>query len=195
MSSLIRCLFLPLTCFLIFAFFLHILFFPLLPPFSHPLFVSSRLTRLLTLSDQRQIVLSKEGNRAGGRQILCFSRGASSYECVYVCVAHCWTLDSRVIRFPVTACDLKSHEWGPVDSWPGACCRGRGNGWHLEIMASWDNMAVELGQGWKAYCQMYSITADSLLNIVIAIRKQSLWLCLLRFVAAFNSFLSFIMQS
>lgn len=168
------CLFFPVSSLIRFPLpllYFILCFFPSLISFSSssslPLPLALLLSLILlhssslffSLADRRQIVLSKERNKVGGQQILCLSHGALLRVCVWVraCVwvhvhvAHCWIQDSRVIRFPVTACDPKNHEWGPVDSWPGACCRGRGDGWKQEIMASWDNMAAEAGQCWKAY--------------------------------------------
>ena len=80
---------------------------------------------------------------------------------VRVCVRPCWTRDSGVIRFPVTARDPKtmSEVWSIAGQVPAA--GRRDDGWDLDIVASSDDKAG--GQGWEAYCQMYSITDDSLL--------------------------------
>lgn len=117
-----------LSLFLSFLFLLKL-------PFAIFTFLSSLsflLAHLLPFAGWRQIALSKEGNKDGGQQIL-LSFPRHNTHCVCVLgwvggsggggVAHCWTLDSRVICFPVTACDPKNHEWSPVDCWPGACCR------------------------------------------------------------------------
>lgn len=109
----------------------------------------------ISLAGLRPIVLSEGSNRAGGQQVFCLSHRQSWYVCDKV-------LNSG--HHPLSCHSLwpKNREWGPVDSWLGACCRERCNGWDLDIVASSDVMEAEAGQGSEAYYQMNSITLDSL---------------------------------
>lgn len=114
---------------------------PSLPPFS--------LSPSLSVCQKRQ-------QRRWSANLLSFP------QCIVVCVCvPCWTRDSGVIRFPVTARDPKtmSEVWSIAGQVPAA--GGRDDGWDLDIIASSDDKAA--GQGWEAYCQMFSITDDSLL--------------------------------
>lgn len=121
----------------LFLFFSH----PLLPPFLHSPSLS---------------VCQKRQQSRWSANLLSFP------QCIVVCVCvPCWTRDSGVIRFPVTARDPKtmSEVWSIAGQVPAA--GGRDDGWDLDIIASSDDKAA--GQGWEAYCQMFSITDDSLL--------------------------------
>lgn len=100
---------------------------------------------LRPLSGTRQIVLSEEANRSGGQQILCVSRGASM--CVLACVCVCGTVLDMGQESHLLSCHSlwpKNHKWGLVDSWPGACCRRRGERWDFDVISSSDNIAEKV---------------------------------------------------
>lgn len=158
----------PFVCLLISisSFSPVVLFFPhhpFRPPFFHPPPLCLSHSSTPSLWPETDSAVGRRQQTRWSANLLSFPLSIAVCVCMCVCVAQCWIRDRTVIRFPVTACDPKNHDWGAVDSWPGACCRERGDGWDLDIIASSDNMAAEEGQGWEGYCQMYSIIDDLLL--------------------------------
>lgn len=133
--------FLPLPCFFnlrLFLFSSLLLLLLLQSPLPHPLFFSLSLSLLLihflSLAGDRSYCQRRATKPVVSKS--CVFPAAHRSLCVCICVhgAHCWTQDSRVICFPVTACDPKNREWSPVDCWPGACCRQRGKSWHHQTV-------------------------------------------------------------
>lgn len=77
--------------------------------------------------------------------LVCFPRSINVCACMCVCV--CGTVLDMGQESHLLSCHSlwpKNHKWGLVDSWPGACCRRRGERWDFDVISSSDNIAEKV---------------------------------------------------
>lgn len=113
--------------FLLFSVHPHFLSLPLFP--LHPFFSSSFLSASIFPTPS---LWHETDTGVGGRQQSWWSANLLTFlQSTTVCVCVCGTvLDTGQGSHLLSCCSLwpKNHEWGPVDSWPGACS------WEREAM-------------------------------------------------------------